>query len=79
MSVGLTSKNKKGKNATGTNYACSNDILGNGKQSYLRRRGVVSPRKNYFGNFKGFMIPEDYAKAKLYAKKAKFDYLNKKK
>ena len=45
VSVGITTSPKKGKNSP--NYKCQNDIIGNGKLSYLRRQGIVDLKTNY--------------------------------
>lgn len=76
VSVGLTSKAKKGKNAP--NYKCETDILGTGKNSYMRRQGTVAPIKDYSKKErKAKMSHTDFAKAKVYGAKAKQKYLDK--
>ena len=78
VSVGLSSKNKKGSNST--NYQCENDILGSGSRSYMRRQGTVDKIKNYYGNeTTGVMTPKDYRQARIYGERAKEKYLSKKK
>lgn len=77
ISVGTSSKAKKGKNST--NYKCENDIVGNGKDTYLRRQGTVDKRINYSNSSQGRMTPKDYAQAKIYGQRAKEKYLTQKK
>ena len=79
VSVGTTSKLKKGKNSNSTNYRCENDILGNGQVTYLRRKGTVDKKSNYFGEKVGKMSVKDYKQAKTYAYRAKENYLSQKK
>ena len=77
VSVGTTTKPKKGKNSP--NYKCENDIIGNGKQSYLRRQGIVDLKENYSDPSQGRMSEKDYAQAKVYGQRAKEKYLAEKK
>lgn len=77
VSVGTSSKAKKGKNST--NYKCDNDIIGNGEQSYLRRQGIVDFKINYSDPKQGRMTEKDYAQAKIYGQRAKEKYLAQKK
>ena len=78
VSVGLTTKAKKGKNSP--NYKCENDVLGGNTLSYLRRQGTVDKVKNYSSNERqGKMTNKDFLKAKEYGAKAKEKYLKKKK
>lgn len=78
VSVGLTTKAKKGKNSP--NYKCETDPLGTGKTSYLRRKGTVAPIKEYDKHEKkGKLTPKDYAKAQEYGSKAKEKYLRERK
>lgn len=77
VSVGTTSRSKKGKNSP--NYKCENDIIGNGKQSYLRRQGIVDLQTNYSNPSQGRMTTKDYAQAKIYGQRAKEKYLAEKK
>lgn len=77
VSVGTTTKAKKGKNST--NYGCENDVVGNGKRSYLRRQGIVDSRDKYFDQKVGRMTEKDYAQAKIYGERAKEKYLSQKK
>lgn len=79
VSVGTTSKKKKGKKAKGTNYLCDNDILGNGETSYLRRQGTVDKVKKYHDNAIGKMSLKDYQQAKIYGARAREKFLQKKK
>ncbi len=77
VSVGLTTKPKKGKNAT--NYALEKSPLNDGKKSYMRRQGTVAPKKDYEKPRTGTMTSKDYAQAKVYGERAKQKHLNKKK
>ena len=77
VSVGLTTNPKKGKKSP--NYKCETDVLGNGKQSYMRRQGTVAPMKEYVEpSTQGRLSVKDYGKAQEYAAKAKQKYLQKK-
>lgn len=76
VSVGLTTKAKKGKNAT--NYKLEQSPLKDGKTSYMRRQGTVKPKKSYQGSRTGKMTDKDYQRAKAYGNKAKAKYLAKK-
>lgn len=79
VSVGLSTKNKKGKGKNGgTNYALSKSPLNDGKTSYMRRQGTVAPFGEYEKPRKGTMTPKDYAQAKVYGERAKEKYLNSK-
>ena len=77
VSVGLTSRVKKGRNST--NYKCETDVLGNGKKSFLRRQGIVDPINNYDSPRSATMTEKDYARAKIYGERAKQKYFNKRK
>ncbi len=79
VSVGLTSNLKKGRNST--NYACDNDVIGNGKsdRSYMRRQGTVDFQNNYYDESIGHMTEKDLNQAKIYGERAKQKYLEKKK
>lgn len=77
VSVGLSTKQKKGKN--GTNYTMEKSPFNDGKQSYMRRQGTVAPKNEYSGQRKGTLTPKDYAQAKIYGDRAKQKYLNGKK
>ena len=77
VSIGLTSKNNKGKGST--NYACETDILGTGKKSYMRRQATVKPKKKYSDPIIKFMSKKDYTRALVYGNRAKEKYINKKK
>lgn len=77
VSVGTTTKSKKGKNST--NYGCDNDIVGTGQRSYLRRQGIVDFKTNYSDPKQGRMTIKDYAQAKIYGQRAKEKYLAQKK
>lgn len=76
VSVGLTTKPKKGKNAT--NYKCEIDPLGGKDESYMRRQGIVVPKTEYEPmERKGHMSEKDLAQAKIYGERAKQKYLEK--
>ena len=79
VSVGLSTKNKKGKNSNSTNYSLSRSPLSDGKHSYMRRQGTVAPKKEYDKERQGLMTSVDYQKAKEYGNKAKQKYLANKK
>lgn len=76
VSVGLTTKPKKGKNAT--NYKLEQSPLSDGKTSYMRRQGVVAPKKTYGKERSGIMTKKDYARAGEYGEKAKQKYIEEK-
>ena len=76
VSVGLSTKPKKGKNST--NYKLEISPLGDGKQSYMRRQGTVAPKGEYKQPRNGAMTKKDFAKAKEYGEKAKQKYLKEK-
>ena len=73
VSVGTTTKVKKGKNST--NYGCESDIVGTGKRSYLRRQGTVDKKENYYDAKTGLMTEKDFNQAKIYGERAKEKYL----
>ena len=75
VSVGLSTKPKKGNNAP--NYKLEISPLGDGKLSYVRRPGIVDAQKNYEKPRKGKLTPKDYSRVKEYADKAKKKYLEK--
>ena len=75
VSVGLSTKPKKGRNSP--NYKLEMSPLGDGKQSYVRRQGTVEMKKNYEKPRTGKMTPNDYVRVKEYGKKAKQKYLEK--
>ena len=77
VSVGMSTKSKKGKN--NTNYAMEKSPFDDGKQSYMRRQGTVAPRTEYSGKRMGPLTPKDYERAKEYRDKAKEKYINEKK
>ena len=77
VSVGFTTKPKKGKNSP--NYALATSPLKDNKKSYMRRQGTVDYKSNYYDKRSGIMDKNDYAKAKEYGNKAKQKYLNKNK
>lgn len=75
VSVGITSKKKKGKNSP--NYKLENKPLGGEKDSYLRRQGTVAPKNEYDRPRKGELTPKDYAQAREYGERARLKYLEK--
>ncbi len=77
VSVGLTTKNKKGKNST--NYTLERSPFPDGKTSHIRRQATVAPKKSYSNPRTGVMTPKDLARAKKYGDKAKQKYINEKK
>lgn len=80
VSVGLSTKKKKGKGKKGgTNYTMEKSPLNDGKNSYMRRQGTVAPTGEYENPRKGTMTPKDYAQAKVYGERAKQKYLTEKK
>lgn len=76
VSVGLTTKPKKGKNHP--NYALEISPLANGKKSYMRRQGTVAPKKSYTNQSTGKMTKKDHARAKEYGERAKQKYIEEK-
>ena len=78
VSVGLTTKETKGKNSAHKNYRCEINPLGGKEISYLRKQGTVDNKSRYNKEKRGAMAPKDYAKAKEIADKAKNKYINKK-
>ena len=76
VSVGITTKKKKGKNAP--NYGPFPSPLNDGKESYMRRQGQVAPKREYFNERKGLIGKEHYQQAKIYGERAKEKYINKK-
>lgn len=80
VSVGLTTREKKGENSTNKNYRCEVDPLGQGKESYMRRQGTVAKIKEYAPKEKtGKVTTRDYEKARSYGERAKQKYLEKQK
>lgn len=79
VSVGLTTKAKKGKNHP--NYKLDRDPFGSSGASYMRRSGSVHRKVEYSASTrKGTMTPKDYSKAVQYGNSAKNRYIvNKKK
>lgn len=73
VSVGLTSKKKKGKNHP--NYELTISPLKNGKTSYVRRQGTVAPKNSYSSPKKGKITEEDFGQVKKYGEKAKQKYI----
>lgn len=76
VSVGLTTKAKKGKNSP--NYKLEKSPLQDGKQSFMRRQGSVYPKKEYYDARSGEMTKKDYEKAKEYGERAKQKYMTEK-
>ena len=76
VSVGLSTKPKKGKNSP--NYKLEKSPLNAGKQSFMRRQGTVALKDEYSGKRNGSLTPKDYAQAKIYGEKAKQKYLDRK-
>lgn len=77
VSVGLTTKPKKGKGAK--NYRLEKSPLDDGKTSYMRRQGTVASKGEYKNPRKGSMTPKDYNRAKEYGDRAKQKHLQEKK
>lgn len=73
VSVGLTTKKKKGKNHP--NYPLEKSPLADDKNSYMRRQGTVDSKDNYHSPRSGTMTPKDYEQAKVYGERAKQKYL----
>lgn len=76
VSVGLSTKPKKGKNST--NYKLDISPLLDGKTSYMRRQGTVAPKKSYRKPRQGQMTEKDLERAKEYGENAKKKYIEKK-
>lgn len=76
VSVGLTTRSKKGKNHP--NYPLEKDPTGKGKTSFMRRQATIDVKKNYKDPTSGAMAKKDYEKAKEYANRAKEKYIAKK-
>ncbi len=76
VSVGFTTKPKKGKNSP--NYKLEKSPLDDGKTSFMRRQGTVAPKGEYKNPRKGTMTSKDYSQAQVYAERAKQKYLSKK-
>lgn len=76
VSVGLSTKSKKGKN--NTNYAMEKSPFNDGKKSFMRRQGTVAPKGEYSGKRTGSLTQKDYDQAKTYGERAKQKYLHKK-
>ncbi len=77
VSVGLSTKPKKGKNSP--NYKLEKNPLGGENPSYMRRQGTVASQSEYEKPREGVMTKKDYSKAEEYGNKAKQKYLSKKK
>ena len=75
VSVGLSTKPKKGKNSP--NYKLEVSPLGDGKTSYARRQGTVDKKQNYNRKREGKMTKVDHDRVKEYGKRAKEKYLEK--
>lgn len=76
VSVGTTTKRKKGKGHT--NYPLEISPMGDGKESFVRRQGTVAPKKEYVSPREGKITKNDYTKVKEIGDKAKKKYLDKK-
>lgn len=76
VSVGLTTKPKKGKN--NPNKSLKIDPLGTGRESYMRRQATIDDKENYSNKRSGVMAEEDYNAAQTYAERAKKKYIEKK-
>lgn len=76
VSVGLTTKSKKGKNHP--NRPLKIDPLGTGRESYMRRQATIDDKKKYSDERNGVMAEEDYNAAQTYAERAKKKYIEKK-
>lgn len=83
VSVGLTTRVKKGKNST--NYRLQKDTLDIGQKgykpknpTYMRRQGTVAKKSEYYQERKGSMVKKDYQKAVEYGNTAKEKFLQKK-
>ncbi len=77
VSVGFTTKKKKGKNAT--NYELEVNPLGKEKKAYMRRQGTVAPINEYSTKTRrGQMTEKDFERAQQYGNKAKQKHLEKK-
>ncbi|HAT83779.1 MAG TPA: hypothetical protein DE061_05740 [Clostridiales bacterium] len=76
VSVGLTTRPKKGKNHP--NYPLEKDPTGKGKKSFMRRQATIDVKNNYKDPKSGAMAKKDYEKAKEYASRAKEKYIAKK-
>lgn len=76
VSVGLSTKPKKGKNSM--NYKLDISPFPDGKKSFLRRQGTVAPKQSYTTPRKGKMTEKDLERAKEYGEKAKKKYIEKK-
>ena len=74
VSVGLSTRSKKGRNSNSTNYKLDRDPLGGNKDSYMRRQGTVDKKDRYYRERGGSMSPKDFAKAREYGEKAKKKY-----
>ena len=77
VSVGLTTRLKKGKKST--NYKLAQSPFPDGKTSYIRRQGTVAPKKSYTSPRKGKMTKDDHERAKIYGARAKQKYIEEKK
>ena len=78
VSVGLTTDNRKGRNAT--NRKCEVDPLGTGKTSYMRRQATIASKREYDSESVrlGKMSISDYNQAEVYAERAKQKYFREK-
>lgn len=78
VSVGLSTHSKKGKNG-GTNYSMEKSPFDDGRQSYMRRQGIIDKKKRYSNPRKGTITINDYNVAKKYSDRALNKYLENKK
>lgn len=75
VSVGLTSKSKKGKNHP--NIKLEHNPLKNKKTSHMRRQGTVDKKSNYSSTSQtGKLTQADNEKAQKIGNKAKQKYLD---
>lgn len=77
ISVGLTSKKKKGQNSNSTNYKLERSPFDDNELSYMRRQGQVRLKRDYFDTKYGVMTQKDYKVAQVYADRAKEKYIKK--
>lgn len=77
VSVGLTTKQKKGKNSNSTNYKLERSPFEDNELSYMRRQGQVRLKRDYFDTKYGVMTQKDYKVAQVYANRAKEKYIKK--
>lgn len=68
VSVGLSTKPRKGKNHP--NYPLKRSPLGDGKTSYMRKQGIVDKKSSYTKPRMGNMAKDDYGVARKYGERA---------